>query len=463
MRRPMIRSLRSLGLMVVCAGLAVAAGAAPAQAQEDDAPAVGLRSVADGLTSPVTLVSAGDGSGRLFVVDQIGVVRLLRANGTLMPEPFLDLRSKLVPLMPEYDERGLLGLAFHPGYADNGRFFVYYSAPLRAGAPAGFDHTSHVSEFRVSATDPNRADPSSERIVLQVDQPQFNHNGGTVLFGPRDGYLYVSVGDGGGADDVGLGHVEDWYATNEGGNGQDIQSNLLGDILRIDVDAANPYGIPADNPFMATPGCADGCDETWAYGFRNPYRMSFDMDGNRDLFVGDAGQELWEEVSIAKNGGNFGWNVKEGVHCFSTDNPDESPAECPDTVGAGHPRAGEPLIDPVIEYANHHQPGGLGATVIGGHVYRGTALPQFFGRYLFGDWSREFEEPDGSLFVARPRRKRLWAMDQLRIATSTTGRLGHYLLGFGQDPAGEMYVLTTDETGPAGTTGKVFKLVRPSG
>jgi glucose/arabinose dehydrogenase len=450
-------------LVVVCASLFVVGGAAPVQAQDADSPAVGLRLVADGLTSPVALVSAGDGSGRRFVVDQVGLIRVLRPDGTLAPEPFLDLRGRIVPLTPEFDERGLLGLAFHPGYAGNGRFFVYYNAPLRPGAPAGYDNTARVSEFRVSAANPNRADPASERTVLELDDPQFNHNGGTLLFGPDDGFLYISIGDGGGADDVGLGHVEDWYAANEGGNGQDIQNNLFGGILRIDVDGGVPYQIPAGNPFAAVPGCADGCDETWAYGFRNPYRMSFDLGGDHELFVGDAGQELWEEVSIAVEGGNFGWNVKEGTHCFSTENPDESPSDCPDTVGAPHPRAGDPLIDPVIEYANHHQPGGLGATVIGGHVYRGRALPQFSGRYLFGDWSREFEEPDGSLFVAMRRKTGLWRMEQLRVATSPTGRLGHYLLGFGQDPAGEMYALTTDQTGPTGTTGKVYRLVRPSG
>jgi glucose/arabinose dehydrogenase len=458
-----MRSRRFRLLVVVCATVAAVASAAPVHAQEAGGPAVGVRLVADGFTSPVALVSPPDGSGRLFIVDQIGLIRVLLPNGELAPAPFLDLRSRIVPLMPEFDERGALGLAFHPRYASNGRFFVFYTAPLRPGAPVGYDATSTIAEFRVSAADPNRADPGSERILLQVDKPQFNHNGGTLLFGPDDGYLYISVGDGGGADDVGLGHVEDWYAANEGGNGQDIQHNLLGDILRIDVDAGTPYGVPADNPFAAAPGCADGCDETWAYGFRNPYRMSFDLGGNHDLFVGDAGQELWEEVSIAVKGGNFGWNVKEGTHCFSTDNPDESPPTCPGTVGAGHPRAGDPLIDPVIEYANHHHPGGRGATVIGGHVYLGRALPQFVGRYVFGDWSREFEEPDGSLFVAKPRKKGLWMLQQLRVATSPTGRLGHYVLGFGQDPAGEMYVLTTDQTGPTGTTGQVFKLVRPSG
>jgi hypothetical protein len=399
------------------------------------------------------------------VVDQVGLIQVLRPDGTLAPAPFLDLRSRIVALMPGYDERGLLGLAFHPNYASNGRFFVYYSAPLRAGAPAGYDHTARVSEFRVSAADPNRADPASERVLLEVDKPQFNHNGGTLLFGPRDGYLYISLGDGGGADDVGLGHVEDWYTANEGGNGQDIQHNLLGDVLRIDVDRGAPYAIPADNPFTGTPGCADGCDETWAYGFRNPYRMSFDMAGGRRLFVGDAGQNLWEEVSIAVKGGNFGWNVKEGAHCFSTDNPDESPAECPDVVGAPHPRAGDPLIDPVIEYQNEHNPlgGGLGHAIVGGHVYRGTELRQFSGDYIFGDYSREEEEPDGSLFVAKPRKQGLWKLQQLRIARSPTGRLGHFVLGFGQDPAGEMYVLTTDQTGPTGVTGKVYRLARPSG
>src|ERR687895_1197773 len=452
-------------LVVVCAAVAVAGGAAAVRAQEADSPAVGLRLVADGFTSPVALVEAPDGTGRRFVVDQAGVIRIITAAGGLQPQPFLDLRSRIVPLMAAFDERGVLGLAFHPRYAVNGRFFVYYSAPLRVGAPAGYNHTARVSEFRVSAADANRADPTSERIVLEVDKPQFNHNGGTLLFGPRDGYLYMSIGDGGGADDVGLGHVEDWYAANAGGNGQDIQQNLLGNILRIDVDRGAPYAIPAGNPFAGAPGCADGCDETWAYGFRNPYRMSFDMAGSRRLFVGDAGQNLWEEVSIAVKGGNYGWNVKEGTHCFSTANPDESPADCPDAVGGTHPRAGDPLIDPVIEYQNEHNPlgGGLGHVIVGGHVYRGTELRQFSGDYIFGDWSREEEEPDGSLFVTKPRKAGLWKMQQLQVTNRPGRRLGHFLLGFGQDLAGEVYVLTTDQAGPTGTTGRVYRLGGPRG
>jgi glucose/arabinose dehydrogenase len=451
------RTLRFAILLVATAVLVVLPGAG--QAQEDEAPAVGLHLVADGLTSPVTMADPGDGSGRLFLVDQIGVIRLLMPDGTLLSAPFLDLRSRMVALMPGFDERGLLGLAFHPDYETNGRFFVYYSAPLRAGAPAGFNHTSHVSEFRVSAADPNRADPASERVLLQVDKPQFNHNAGTLLFGPSDGYLYISIGDGGGANDVGLGHVADWYDDNDGGNGQDVEQNLLGNILRIDVDAGAPYGIPADNPFVGGPGL----DEIWAYGFRNPYRFSFDRGGSHDLIVADVGQLLWEEVSVGVKGGNFGWNVKEGTHCFSTATPSQSPAECPELVESGV-RAGDPLVDPVIEYANARQEGGLGLAVVGGYVYRGSALPQFRGRYVFGDWSESFGgPPTGKLFVAKQRNRGLWEMEQLRIATSPNGELGHRVLGFGQDGDGELYVLTTDNVGPSGTTGKVFMLVSPSG
>ena len=444
-------------LVALVAASALTAWPAPAAGQAEELPAVGLRLVAEGFTSPVTLVTANDSTGRLFVVDQIGLIRVIGSDGELLPEPFLDLRSRIVALNPGFDERGLLGVAFHPDYSDNGRFFVYYSAPLRDEAPAGFNHTSHISEFRVSS-DPNRADPDSERVLLQVDEPQFNHNAGTLAFGPTDGYLYISLGDGGGANDVGLGHVEDWYEDNAGGNGQDVTENLLGSILRIDVDSGDPYGIPADNPFVGTAGL----DEIWAYGFRNPYRMSFDMGGNRDLFVGDAGQGLWEEVSIATAGGNFGWNVKEGTHCFDAENPSQSPADCPDVVGPGHPRTGDPLIDPIIEYAHANQ-GGIGLVVVGGHVYRGNLLPQFRNRYIFGDWSRSFGDPDGTLLMAQPRRRGLWHIQELRVATSPTGRLEQRVLGFGQDPAGEMYVLTTENSGPTGTTGKVFKLVRPSG
>jgi glucose/arabinose dehydrogenase len=414
-----------------------------------DPMSAGLHLLAEGLTSPVSLVEAPDDSGRLFIVDQAGQVRILGPDDTLLDEPFLDVQDRMVTLMPGFDERGLLGLAFHPDYASNGRFFVYYSAPLRPSAPDGWNHTSHISEFVVS-DDPDQADIDSERIVLQVDQPQFNHNAGMLAFGPADGYLYIALGDGGGANDVGLGHTENL------GNGQDA-TNLLGSILRIDVDAGDPYAIPADNPFVGTVAR----DEIFAYGLRNPFRISFDMGGAHDLFVADVGQNLWEEVNIVTSGGNYGWNIKEGTHCFDPDNPNVPPAECPDTG----PLFGDPLIDPVIEYANSRvQPDiGLGIAVIGGYVYRGNVLPQFRGRYIFGDWSTSFGQPDGSLFVARERRDRLWQIHPIHITTTDDGDLGHYLLGFGQDSAGEVYLLTSDNAGPTGETGKVYKLISPSG
>src|ERR671919_810397 len=286
-----------MGALLALLLTALPAASSGAQSPIGDPMDVDLELIADGLTSPVTLMEAPDGTGRLFVVDQAGLIRVITPSGVLLPEPFLDVRDRMVALQAGFDERGLLGLAFHPDYASNGRFFVYYSAPLREGGPAGFNHTSHISEFTVSG-DPDRADPASERILLQVDEPQFNHNAGSLQFGPEDEYLYISFGDGGGANDVGLGHVADWYAENGGGNGQDVTQNLLGSILRIDVDSGSPYGIPPDNPFVGTPGL----DEVWAYGFRNPYRMSFDRGGSRQLFVGDVGQLRWEEVSIVTAG-----------------------------------------------------------------------------------------------------------------------------------------------------------------
>ncbi len=317
----------------------------------------------------------------------------------------------------------------------------------------------HLSEFHVSADDPNQADPTSEQILLQVDKPQSNHNGGTLEFGPQDGYLYISIGDGGGENDNDLGHVEDWYEANGGGNGQDVEQNLLGNILRIDVDGAAPYGIPDDNPFVGTAGL----DEIYAYGLRNPYRFSFDMGGEQMLISQDAGQYLWEEVNVIVNGGNYGWNVKEATHCFDAENPLEPPDSCPDTVGAGHPREGDPLIDPVIEFRNSGAPdGGLGLVVVGGYVYRGSELPELAGRYIFGTWSTEHETPNGLVFVAEPQAAGLWPFDELFITNTPENKLGHYLLGFGQDREGEVYVLTSDTQGPTGHTGKVYQLTAPA-
>jgi glucose/arabinose dehydrogenase len=416
-----------------------------------------IKMVAEGLTSPVAFVQLkghdhkedkahndknkeGD---RFLIVDQIGLIRVLD-HGMLLPDPFLDVRDRMVTLRAAYDERGLLGLALHPDFEENGRFFVYYSAPLRAGAPAGFDHTNVISEFRASKKNPNQADKTSERIILQVDHPQFNHDGGQLAFGPKDGYLYISIGDGGAANDVGPGHVP-------GGNGQDTKQNLLGNILRIDVDHGQPYAIPKDNPFVGTSSLA----EIYAYGFRNPYRFSFDMEGRHALLASDAGQNLWEEVDMVVKGGNYGWSGKEGTHCFSADTPNASPPTCPN-MGAD----GKPFIDPVIEYANARQPGGLGVAGVGGYVYRGESLRGFDGQYIFGDFSRGFVKPDGSLFAAKPQSNGLWQIQQLSVKGSVDGRLGHFVLGFGQDQEGEVYVLVRDLLGPAGATGKVLKLVQ---
>jgi glucose/arabinose dehydrogenase len=412
--------------------------------------AVGVATIADGFVSPVQLVHAPGNNGRRFVVDQVGMIWGLTPSGNRMPEPFLDVSDRIVELRAQGDERGLLGLAFHPDFARNNRFFVFYNAPPRAGAPAGFNNTIVISEFRTQGAQQIHADASSERIVLQVHHPQANHNGGTIAFGP-DGYLYISIGDGGNRDDEGLGHVDDWYIENAGGNGQDITQNLLGNILRIDVDGGTPYGIPADNPFVGKAGL----DEIYAYGLRNPYRMAYDPGGSHIRLSMDAGQELWEEVSVIEKGGNYGWNVKEGTHCFDAENPTVSPATCPSV----DPTTNILLTDPVIEFANAKQPGGLAFTVVGGNVYRGSDVPALFGRYIFGGATSTVGR--GRMFVSTPQgNNTLWSMQELLV--NGTDRLDYFIKGFGQDRDGEVYVMATQELGPVGTTGTIFKLTTPN-
>lgn len=406
-------------------------------------PLIGIEPVVTNLTAPLILISPQDDTGRRFIVDQVGTIWVLNEEGELLGNPFLDLTDRMVDLNPGYDERGLLGLAFHPDYAENERLFVYYSAPLRDGGPGGWNHTSHLSEFTVLADNPDQADPDSERIIMEIDQPQSNHNGGQITFGP-DGYLYIALGDGGGAHDIGTGH------TDEIGNGQDI-TNLLGSILRIDVDGDEPYGIPDDNPFVGD----EGRDEIFAYGFRNPFRMSFDSQGDQQLFAADVGQDLWEEVNIVELGGNYGWPIKEGTHCFSADSPRNPPDECPDTGPWG-----EPLIDPILEYPNANIAEGLGRAVIGGFIYRGSDLPEFEGRYIFGDWSRSFGQPLGTLFVATPpdNDNEEWPFEELEVTERADGRLGEYVLGFGRDANDELYILTSESGGPSGDTGMVYRI-----
>jgi glucose/arabinose dehydrogenase len=408
--------------------------------------------VAENLVSPIGLVAVPDNTNRLFVIDQAGMIRIIDAGGNLLPAPFLDVTSKMVALTPQYDERGLLGLAFHPNYSTNGRFFIYYNAPPRAGGPEpgeNWNNLSRIAEYRVSAADANIADAGSERIILEFDDPQSNHNGGTLAFGD-DGYLYIAVGDGGSANDVAPGHVEDWYAVNAGGNGQDVNSNLFGNILRIDINTTNPYNIPPDNPFVATAGR----DEIYAYGFRNPFRFSFDMEGTNALYAGDAGQVLYEEISIVTKGGNYGWNVKEGTHCFNAADNENSFPTCPTVDDLGNA-----LIDPIIELNNWNNPaGGRATTIIGGNVYRGSMFPNYAGKYIFGTFSQSQTTADGELFIASPAAAGLWSYDEISLKSSPTD-IGYYLKGFGQDNNGEIYITVSTILGPSGAGGKILKLV----
>jgi glucose/arabinose dehydrogenase len=422
-----------------------------------------LQLLADNFVSPITLVEPPDGSHRLFVVDQVGKIWIIDANGQKLAQPFLEFPAgKMVSLRAGYDERGLLGLAFHPDYKSNGKFYLFYTAPPPPGGPttnAGntnlpmtWDNTTTISEFTVSAADPNLANLGSERKILEEPHPQANHNGGTIAFGP-DGYLYISIGDGGNKNDLGPGHVEDWYAVNAGGNGQDIEQNLMGNILRIDVNSSGNgknYSIPNSNPFVGKPGL----DEIWAYGFRNPYRFSFDMSGSQSLLVGDAGQSLYEEISEVTKGGNYGWNVKEGTACFNAANEFTELSSCPDRDVYGNK-----LVDPVIQAPNAANPeGGHFVVIVAGYVYRGHSIPGMEGKYIFGNFSSNFT-PLGEVYASNPAGHGLWSYDKLTFKSFGAGNIGNFVKGFGQDSGGEVYVLGSQRLGPAGNTGKVYKIV----
>jgi glucose/arabinose dehydrogenase len=301
-----------------------------------------LEKVVSGLKNPTGITSARDGTGRLFVNEQAGRIRVVEADETLRQEPFVDLSDRV----ESGGERGLLGLAFHPAFATNGRLFVHYS---RAG-----DGATVISELAASA-DHQTASPASERIIFTLKQPFANHNGGQLAFGP-DGFLYIGLGDGGSANDP-------------FGNGQN-RGVLLGKILRIDVDGApapdKAYAIPETNPYAAggtSPGA--GLPEIWAYGLRNPWRFSFDR-ATGDLYIGDVGQNAWEEVdrqtADSAGGENYGWDLFEGTHCSSN---------CASITAVG----------PVAEYGHD-----AGCSVTGGYVYRGVRQPSLVGTYLFSDY-----------------------------------------------------------------------------
>jgi glucose/arabinose dehydrogenase len=335
---------------------------------------------------PILLTHAGDGSDRIFVATEQGVIHVFpNDQKATKSQIFLDLTDRVV-YTDKQNEEGFLGLAFHPQYKKNGEFFVFYTTKKAK-------LTNVISRFRVRKDDPNKADPDSEEVLLKIEKPFWNHDGGTLCFGP-DGYLYFTHGDGGDANDPKK-------------NGQNLKT-LLGKVLRIDVDHKDPgknYAIPKDNPFA---GRDDAAGEIWAYGLRNIWRMSFDKKTGV-LWAGDVGQNLYEEIDLIVKGGNYGWSIREGLHPFST-------------LGVG---ARKDLIDPIWEY--HHD---LGKCIIGGHVYRGPRLPELDGHYLYADYVTN----------------KLWALrydDGKRrvVANRPLKPSGVPVLSFGEDEKGEVYTL----------------------
>jgi glucose/arabinose dehydrogenase len=372
------------------------------------------------MTSANALTCAAHAPGdpdRLFVCEQRGRILILDLNTfTVDPVPFLDIDIRVSNSL---GERGLLGLAFHPEYATNGLFYVHYSRST--------DGDTIVAEYAVTG-DPDVADFNSERILLTVDQPQSNHNGGWIDFSPLDGYLYIALGDGGNACDTGTGH------TSGIGNAQDVTSNLLGKILRIDPLGGTPYGIPATNPFVGI----TGDDEIWAYGLRNPWRAGFDsLTG--DLYIGDVGQDAREEIDFqpaASFGGeNYGWRCREGNACATA-----SPSLCPSTTGCTCPGTTPSLTPPVFDYRHSPPPAPASfvCTVVSGTVYRGSALPLLKGHYLYADycgnalWSLRVE---GGV-----------AVDHMNRTPELTPSLDGFnltsIVSFAEDANRELYILT---------------------
>ena len=330
---------------------------------------------------PVFLTTCGDCSGRLFVVQQSGQIVVFPNDPAVDAfKVFLNIKDRVT----HSGEMGLLGLAFHPDYAQTGTFFVNYTTEK----PAGKGRRTVIARYTVSAGDPDVADPASEEILLEIPQPYANHNGGMIAFGP-DGYLYIGMGDGGSAYDP-LGH------------GQDI-TTLLATILRIDVDGAAPYGIPDDNPFAGASGLKR--PEIWAYGMRNPWRFSFDRVTGL-LWAGDVGQGQLEEVDIVERGGNYGWNVMEGTHCLVAGGPCPVPGTIP----------------PVAEYDHT-----VGKSITGGYVYRGSAVPELYGSYVYGDYVNR------GIFVFRYGQEPPPATPTLVAPDNVSS--------FGEDADGELYVL----------------------
>jgi glucose/arabinose dehydrogenase len=434
----------TLLVMLICA--------APAAAQD-----LALEPVAEDLTAPLHLEEPADGSGRKFIVQQNGVVQVLGPDGRLAAEPLLDLRSRMLPLEQNFEERGLLGFALHPQFARNGRVLATYAAPLRPGAPERWNHTRRVSEFTADPGNLAKIDASSERVLLEIDWPSRKHNGGGFAFGP-DGFLYIGLGDGGISH--GIGKTVRWeafdvpaHALTWDGLAQDMDS-LFGKILRIDIDRGFPgHAIPRDNPFASGQG---GRKEIWAWGFRNPFRIAFDRnDGS--LFVTAVAETLWEAAYRVQGPGNFGWPLMEGTHCVDRLKPRQPPATC-----STRDESGNRIVLPVVEYPNmqasHPETklgvAGVGTAITGARMYRGRAIPALAGKLVVSDWSAAFRQPSGQIFIADPSPdgEQLWPYRRVLQIDSR-------IIGLAEDRAGEIYVLTNETLGPYGTTGKVLRLV----
>src|SRR5438270_3179088 len=419
---------------------------------------VELQTVITGITSPMQFISANDGTSRLFLVEQTGKIKIFN-NASLNPTPFLDLSSRLVALSANYDERGLLSMAFHPGFATPAspgyrKIYTYTSQPASGAAdftvplPVGvtFNHQSVIAEWQVSAGNPDVIDPATRREVMRIDEPQANHNGCTLAFRPSDKYLYISLGDGGAANDAGAGH------NTTTGNGQDL-TTVLGKILRIDpldpaltaqsssdpMSANKKYRVPLSNPFVATTQPANRVAEIYALGLRNPFRFSFDAPTDK-LVVADVGQDHVEEIDLVEAAKNYGWNRKEGTFLFNSTNGNVSFDPSPDPA----------LTNPLAEYSHDD-----GIAVLGGFVYRGSALPALSGKYVFGDLVAPGSST-GRLFYLDDLNSS--AIRELRIGNEERS-LGLLLKSFGQDANSELYVLADTNIGPTGTTGRVLKIV----
>jgi glucose/arabinose dehydrogenase len=350
------------------------------------------------------------GNGEMWVTEQDGKIWPI-TDGKINSVPIMDLGSKLVKLNNGYEERGLLGITLHPDFKTNNKFYVFYSRP---SSSKSFNHTGVVAEYQLPKT--GQVDPNSGRIILTVDEPEGNHNGGCLKFGP-DGYLYISFGDGGGQHDQ--------HGTI--GNGQNLNT-LLGKILRVDVNTEGTYKIPSDNPFV---GKTNVKPEIWAYGFRNPYRFSFDKV-SQQLFAGDVGQDLWEEVDIVQKGENYGWRIVEGTHCHNAANkPDKS---C----------NGKGITMPIDEYSHK-----VGISVMGGYVYNGKNIPGLISKYIFADLT-------GPVFYLKNTGNK-WSRGNIKLQDLPENLK---ITGINEDQNGELYILTNPDTGPGNKKCGIYKIIK---